>query len=83
MFIKIFLYIIYNLDQFLSIMPSLIIMRTIFWLSKLEKRFIYEERMLWINKDKLNCTSATHINHKFNEQLNQGEKSTQKSRNAI
>lgn len=39
--------------------------------------------MLWINKDKLNCTSATHINHKFNEQLNQGEKSTQKSRNAI
>lgn len=36
--------------------------------------------MLWINKDKLNCISATHINHKFNEQ---GEKSTQKSRNAI
>lgn len=83
LFIKIFLYIIYNLDQFLSIMPSLIIIRTIFSVSKFEKHFIYEERMLWINKDKLNCTSATHINHKFNEQLNQGEKSTQKSRNAI
>lgn len=39
--------------------------------------------MLWINKDKLNCTSATHINHKFNKQLNQGEESTQKSRNTI